>query len=382
MRRRPAHVVTVCAMALAQTVLISCDRGTSRAAPSPTPPPTSAAPTVARTTPLALPALTTRQLAGQRVIYSYKGTKPPAALLAKISSGEAAGVIFFAPNIPSKATLRKAVAALRAANAKSPVKAPLLLMTDQEGGKVRRLSGAPTLSAKQIGQSAHPDAAATDAGKGAAANLKSVGLNVNLAPVLDVYHKAGDFADSAGRSYSRDPAVVGRLGTDFIKAQQAAGVAATAKHFPGLGAATVHQNTDERPVTLNAYDETPYHPATQAGVRLVMLSWAVYPKLDAKRPAGLSRTIIQNELRTKVGFQGVTITDAIEAGALKNYGSVGNRGVLAADAGMDLLLFSGQDSTEGSRGLDALTAALTSGRLNRTAFQQAATRVLALRKAL
>jgi beta-N-acetylhexosaminidase len=379
MRRRPIQAGIVCAVSLAQTMLISCDRGTSRATVPPAAP-APASPTAG--TSAAVPKLTTAQLAGQRVVYSYRGSKPPATLLDRIRRGEAAGVIFFTANIPTKAKLRQAVAALNKANAQSPVKAPLLLMTDQEGGKVRRLSGAPTLSAKQIGRSAHPDAAATDAGKGAGQNLRSVGLNVNLAPVLDVYHKAGDFTDSAGRSFSSNPATVARLGTDFLKAQQATGVAATAKHFPGLGAATKSQNTDERPVTLKAYNETPYGPATTAGVRLVMLSWAVYPSLDSKRPAGLSHTIVQNELRQKAGFQGVTITDALEAGALKGYGSIPHRGVLAAEAGMDLLLYSAQDVNEGIGGLNELTKSLTSGRLDKTAYQQAVARVQALRAKL
>src|ERR1035437_770364 len=197
-------------------------------------------------------------------------------------------------------------------------------MTDQEGGKVRRLSGAPLLSEKQIGESANPGAEATKAGTGAGLNLHGVGMNVNLAPVLDVYRQAGDFADQYGRSYSMNPDVVAKLGADFIAAQQHAGVAATAKHFPGLGAATLSQNTDQRPVTLNVsrsslntIDESPYKAAIAAGVRLVMVSWAVYPALDPGLPAGLSSAIVEGELRQRLRFPGVTITDALEAGALE-----------------------------------------------------------------
>ncbi|MEO5873850.1 MAG: glycoside hydrolase family 3 N-terminal domain-containing protein, partial [Streptosporangiaceae bacterium] len=321
-----------------------------------------------------------------RIIYSYKGAVPPAALLNVIRRGEAAGVIFFRQNIPSKARLRKAVALLKKANAASPVRQPLLLMTDQEGGVVRRLPGAPTQSAKQVGLAANPKAAAAAAGTGAAANLRGVGLNVNLAPVLDVYRKQGDFADQFGRSFSRDPKTVGLLGSTFITAQQKAGVAAAAKHFPGLGTAPTKANTDLRPVTLKVSaatlrgtDEVPYGPALRAGTAMVMLSWAVYPALDATRPAGLSSTIIQKELRQRVGYSGVTVTDALEAGALKSYGSAGNRGLLAARAGMDLLLFSSQNIDQGLGGLTTLTAALTKGTLARPAAQAAAERVLRVR---
>jgi beta-N-acetylhexosaminidase len=389
----PSRAGAVCALAL--TALTSCGHNAApqgRTAGSPIPSATSAKPPAQtpRPTPrpaaTAAPGLTRQQLAGQRVIYSYKGTRPPAALLDLIRRGEAAGVIFFKPNVPTTARLRATVAELTKANAKSPVKAPLLLMTDQEGGQIRRLPGAPVPSAKQTGRSKNPQAA-TDTGRAAAANLKGLGLNLNLAPVLDVYRHPGDFTDQFGRSYSSDPVVAGRMGTAFLRAQQQGGVAATAKHFPGLGAAGAKQNTDEVPVTLHqsaatlrAVDERPYQSAVGAGVKLVMLSWAVYPALDGAHPAGLSRTIIQGELRKRLGFRGVTITDALEAGALKHMGSIAHRGVLAADAGMDLLLFSAQDVSEGVRGRDALSAALASGRLNQAAFQTAAQRVLALRR--
>jgi beta-N-acetylhexosaminidase len=305
-----------------------------------------------------------------------------------IRRGEAAGVIFFTQNIPSKAKLRVAVAAIKKANDKSPVKAPLLLMTDQEGGYVRRLSGAPTQSAKQVGASKDPVAAATTAGTSAAANLRSVGLNVNLAPVLDVYRKKGDFADRFGRSYSNDPAKVSLLSSAFIKAQQNAKVAAAAKHFPGLGTAPTNANTDLRPVTLKVsadtlrgVDQVPYTSALKAGTAMVMLSWGLYPALDPKRPAGLSSTIIRQELRGRVGFQGVTVTDALEAGALRSYGSVANRGLLAARAGMDLLLFSAQSISQGVSGLNALTSALSKGTLNRGDAEAAAQRILRVRVA-
>ena len=108
----------------------------------------------------------------------------------------------------------------------------------------------------------------------------------------------------------------------MIKAQQAGGVAATAKHFPGLGAAAASQNTDAGPVTLylslatiRSIDEVPFAAAIAAGVKLVMVSWAVYPAMGA-RPAGLSPNVVQGELRGRLDFTGVTITDALEAGAL------------------------------------------------------------------
>ena len=339
----------------------------------------------------AIGTLTASQLAGQHVIYSYSGLTPPAKLLTLISHGEAAGVIFFGDNIVGHAQISKVVAKLERADASSgnPVRAPLLLMTDQEGGLVRRLSGPPSLSEKQIGAAADPAAAATAAGSGAGRNLRSVGMNVNLAPVLDVYRQAGDFDDHEGRSYSTSPAVVSALGADFISAQQRLGVAATAKHFPGLGAATRAQDTDLRPVTLDlsqrtltTVDELPYKAAIAAGVRLVMVSWAVYPAFDRGVPAGLSSTIILGQLRQQLGFQGVTISDALEAGALRAFGSVPQRAVLATTAGIDLVLCSDGHVSEGEEAMAALESGYQAGRLPKSAFRASVQRVVALRSSL
>jgi beta-N-acetylhexosaminidase len=350
--------------------------GNGGASPSPSPSPGPA------TTKLSV-----TELAGARVIYSYAGLEPPASLLAQIRAGEVGGVIFFGSNISSLSQIDGVIKQLQTAAKASPEHLPLLLMTDQEGGQVRRLPGAPVLSEKQIGEQRDAAAAAAAAGTGAGRLLTSVGMNVNLAPVLDVYRTAGDFDDQFQRSYSSDPAKVATLGSAFVTAQQQTGVAATVKHFPGLGAATASQDTDERPVTLNvplaqlrSIDELPFRSAIQAGAKLVMSSWAVYPALDRARPAGLSSKVIEGELRGRLGFHGVTITDSIDAGALSPYGSLGNRAVLAANAGADLILCSQPSSgVQGITVVQALAHAISTGKVSKTATQTSVARILALR---
>jgi beta-N-acetylhexosaminidase len=401
-RARPLRAVTPLAVATCALALISCvgatggpaAAGQSSSARQPATASADSSPAghTAVASPGALPTLTPAQMAGQRVIYSYSGLNPPATLLNWIRHGEAGGVIFFGGNIASRAQIAGVIKKLDAANASAsnPLRAvPLLLMTDQEGGVVRRLPGRPVVSEKQIGEAAHPAAAAKAAGTGAGQNLAGVGMNVNLAPVLDVYRTPGDFDDQFGRSYSTNPQVVSALGADFIKAQQATGVAATAKHFPGLGAASSTQDTDARPVTLNVglhalrtVDEYPYRAAIAAGVKLVMVSWAVYPALAKDTPAGLSSAVVNGELRKRLGFRGVTITDALEAGALQAFGTTGHRATLAVRAGMDLILCSGQKASQGRLARTALATALSSGSLSASVFDAALTRVIALRTGL
>jgi beta-N-acetylhexosaminidase len=216
-------------------------------------------------------------------------------------------------------------------------------------------------------------------------------MNLNLSPVLDVYRQAGNFIDEFQRSYSSNPRTVATLGAAFISGQQRTSVAATAKHFPGLGSASRRQNTDLGPVTLNSslatlrnVDELPYKSAIAAGVKVIMSSWAIYPALDPHRPAGLSPTVIGSELRKRLGFKGVTITDGIDAGAVTPFGNLGKRAVLAATAGADLILCAttnpaNNTPAEGITARNAIVAALAHHQLSQSSAQQAAARILALR---
>ncbi len=300
-------------------------------------------------------------------------------------------MIFFGSNIASPEQLRATVGRLQRASAASPLHAPLLMMVDQEGGLVDRLPGPPVLSERAMGASSHGATLAAQAGSGAAANLIGAGITVDLAPVLDVYRQPGNFIDKYQRSYSMNPTTSARLGSAFITHLQEAGVAATAKHFPGLGAASTNQNTDAGPVALNLplselrrTDEKPYRSAISAGVKVVMLSWAVYPALDPRMPAGFSATVIGNELRGRLRFRGVTITDSLGAGAVARFGGYGERGVLAARAGEDLILCAtaspgGNTPDEGIDVLNSLSRALATHTVSRTAAEQAAARVIQLR---
>jgi beta-N-acetylhexosaminidase len=337
--------------------------------------------------------LSPEQQAGQRVIYSYNGLTAPSGLLNLIRHGDVGGVIFFSFNVSSPAQLRTVIGQMIAANSASSNPArqyPLLLMTDQEGGLVRRLPWAgPAQSEAQIGRSADPAASAAAAGSQAASALRGVGMNLNLAPVLDVYRQAGDFDDQFQRSYSMNPAVVATAGAAFVGAQQAGHVAATVKHFPGLGAATTTQDTDNEPVTidlpastLRVVDEYPYQAAFKAGAKFAMVSWARYPALDPRLPAALSPTIVQGELQGRLGFSGVTITDALGAGAIDAYGSLQNKTMLAARAGMDALLCTAIKPLPGWKCVAGLRSGYLDGALPRTAFQAQLAQLLQLRASL
>ncbi|WP_182348906.1 glycoside hydrolase family 3 N-terminal domain-containing protein [Tomitella gaofuii] len=381
---RRGTTVLAAAVALVGALLTG---GAASAAPAPALPDGSAASAAA------IPPQFARVLAGQHVIYSYSGPTPPPALFDAVRAGEAAGVVFFSDNIVSLDQIRGVAQDLQDAAMMSPIPVPLLLLTDQEGGQVRRLrlpgADGPAASASRVGAAADPAAAGSRTGHEAASALRTAGLNGNLAPVLGVHRAPGDFLDAYGRSYSSDPAVVAAAVGAFIGAQQADGIAATAKHFPGLGAAPAGANTDEEPVTipldagtLRNVDEAPYRAAIAAGVDMIMPSWAVYPALDPGAPAGLSSAILRGDLRGNLGYQGVIVSDAIEAGALAAFGDAGDRSVAALAAGQDLALCSSRDAAQGAQATGDLAAAITGGRLNLGDVLASTERVLALRLSL
>jgi beta-N-acetylhexosaminidase len=325
--------------------------------------------------------LTPAQLAGQRVVLGFHGTRPPRDLLRRVRRGEAAGVILFARNIRSRAQVRAMTAALQ--RRRPPGDPPLLVTIDQEGGLVKRLAGAPNRSAAAIGRSGSESLAAAE-GLGTARNLRGVGVNVNLAPVVDI-GRPGRIMRAQGRAFSSDPARVARLAAAFARGLREGGVAACAKHFPGLGGARHDQdrrnNTIRLPAErLRAEDYLPYRELAAEGLELVMTSTADYPALDS-RPAVFSRRIVVDELRERVGFEGVTITDSLGVESATRLGSPEARAVRAARAGNDLLLFASSYAA-GVRGADRLASDVEAGRLDRGAFEASAARVERLRAAL
>jgi beta-N-acetylhexosaminidase len=324
-------------------------------------------------------ALTNDQLAGTRVITGFPGRRPPPQLRRMISAGEVSGVIVFDRNVAGRHSVRRLTAKLQAIP--RPADEPLLVSVDQEGGLVRRLPGPPKLSAAEIG--ARGVSFAGRLGRATGRSLRTMGVNVDLAPVLDL-GRPGRAIEEEDRSFARAPGAVAALGGAFASGLAAGGVAATAKHFPGLGAARI--NTDDAvqrihlsAATLRRADQRPFASFADAGGGVVMLSTAIYPSLSGL-PASLSHEIATGELRDRLGFDGVSITDALGTVSARAFGGPGKTATAAAAAGTDLVLFTDLGSAAKAR--HALAAGLRDGKLRRTEFEASAGRVLALRASL
>lgn len=225
---------------------------------------------------------------------------------------------------------------------------PLLLAADQEGGEVRQLRGegfSKVPSAKVQAQMSSSEL--TAAAKGWAGELKAVGINVNLAPVTDTVPaeigRANEPIGKYARQYGSTPSTVTKASTAFLKGMIAGGVMGTVKHFPGLG--RVENNTDFNTTGITDSVATPEDPflapftaGVKAGAGLVMVSSARYPGLDAtKTQAMFSKPIMTDLLRDQLGFDGVVITDDINAKSVRSI-PAGKRAVDYIAAGGDILL--------------------------------------------
>jgi beta-N-acetylhexosaminidase len=318
----------------------------------------------------AVDRLTLSQQVGQTLVLRFAGTTAPGYVRRALRERRAAGVVLFRDNVVSPGQLRALTAALRAAGGRP------LVAVDQEGGDIRILPWAPPFSsapAQAAAGTVEQDARA------AARALRAAGVTVSLAPVADVPSVTG--AALAGRELGTSTEAVADAVRAAVEGWLAGGVAPTAKHFPGLGAAQV--NTDDGPATvtratdrLAAVDLPPFAAAVEAGVPLVMVGHARYPGVDGARIASQSPRVIAL-LRERLGFRGVVITDSMEAAASLATGTVEEASQRALEAGADLLLLTGRGSfTPVHRAL--LTAARRS-RVLRERVREAAARVLALK---
>jgi beta-N-acetylhexosaminidase len=327
---------------------------TSGAAATATPPPT-AAPTA---TPIASPDLDAlRRKIGRLLIVGFRGLEleSGSAIETALKAG-LGGVILFdrdqatggSRNIASPKQVRALTTALRAA-----ATTPLLIAVDQEGGRVARLTPAygfpDTRSEAAIGATDDPDEALA-AGRSMGRTMASVGIDLDLAPVVDLDIVPTNPAIGAlDRSFSKDPAVVAAMADAEIRGLHGAGVRAVLKHFPGLGSATANTDFDRVDVTDSWTDAEldPYRTLFGLGTPdAVMAAHIVQRHLDPKLPASLSPKVIDGLLRRQLGWTGPVMTDSLGADAITSVYARDEAVALALEAGNDLLLFANQGKYE------------------------------------
>lgn len=279
-------------------------------------------------------------LIGARLAVGFQGTEAIPELIAALRRLHAQSLVVFSRNITSPAQCARLVRTLE-----EGVGHPLWVMVDHEGGRIIRFSDGVTRfpDARTIGRTRDP-AWVERQGATEAEELRRLGVRVNLAPCVDVLVPGAD-PIIGDRSYGEDPARVATLGVARLRGLQAHGVAACAKHFPGLGAVPCDPHQTLPTIALDwaameAIHLPPFAAAIQAGVAMVMSSHVCYPGLGEPPglPATFSRRLIHELLRERLKFPGLILTDDLEMGALRSLCPIGEAAVRATEAGHDLLL--------------------------------------------
>jgi beta-N-acetylhexosaminidase len=276
---------------------------------------------------------------------------------------------------------------------KSYSKEPLLISVDQEGGLVSRLGPAAGFSErespKELGKKDEL-AKTTITAEGIAGDLQESGINLNLAPVVDLDLNPEGLISKSGRAFGPDPELVYRHARAFIAAHRRHRVLTALKHFPGKGSAGKDTHFELADVTSLYQDQEllPFSRLIGEGLAdLVMTSHISHRGWDEEYPVTLSPKVLQENLRTKLGYQGLIISDDLLMGAIVKRFSLEEAYVLAVQAGVDILLAS-NNSPEGDdphlfqRVYEALVKAAERGRVSLSRIEASYSRIHAVKKRL
>ncbi len=329
--------------------------------------------------------LSLEEKVGQLLMGGFPGPEPPDEFLRRIRGGKLGGVILFSDNYTSPEGIYSLIERLQEEAASGPHPFPLLIALDQEGGAVRRLGEpfTPFPSASLFGaigdaQLVRECAAAT------ARELRSVGVNMNLAPVVDILSEPGAKL-LAERSFGGSAELVARLGVAAVAGYQSEGVAATAKHFPGHGATTVdsHEALPRVDTSLDILlnrELLPYRALMApelpgGGAAAIMAAHVVFESVDFERPASSSARILGELLRGELRFRGLAMTDDLEMGAIGDPLRAAGEAVIA---GADMVLVA-KDKALQEGAYEAILKAAERGALRKRRLEEALHRVAALK---
>ena len=314
-------------------------------------------------------------------MFGFSGTELNDSIREVIREQKIGGVILFAANVADPDQVRDLCKSLQEWNRQEGSEFPLLIAIDQEGGKVSRI---PWLVERYPDPVllASPERSPDDAfhfGYGLAGELCRLGINVDLAPVLDILSNRENTL-LARRCLGSDAEKVACLGERLIRGLQSGGVLATGKHFPGHGDVKADSHyqlplCDCTLETLRQRELVPFVRAIQAGLEIIMTAHIQYTRLDAEYPATLSSRIIQGLLREQLGFQGLVITDDLTMKAVTNHFTPREAALAAAGAGADIVLVCHEPDRQ-MQTRDALLAGYQDNERIRSSIERASRRII------
>jgi beta-N-acetylhexosaminidase len=321
---------------------------------------------------------------GQLFMVGFEGTEVTPELAAWMETYGWGGVILFGRNVESPAQLLALTHDLQTAQRCGPM--PLLIAVDQEGGRVARLKAPFTAfpSAAMVGQTAS-EPLAFAIGRTLGRELRAVGINMDMAPVLDVLTNSANTV-IGDRAFGSDPRSVARLGVAFMRGLHAAGVLAVAKHFPGHGDTWLDSHvalplSERTEAQLRACELLPFQAAIAAGLQAIMTAHVIFNAWDRGHPATVSASILNGILRAELGFPGVIVSDDLEMAAVSETIAWEEVPLRALRAGVDLLLICHQRRRQ-EQAYTVVLRAIERGELPATLIDGALAKVQALKSRL
>lgn len=330
--------------------------------------------------------LSLEQRVGQMFMCGFHGQQADEQINQLIRDYHVGGVIYFRRNVESVDQINRLSADLQAIAAKAG-ELPLMISVDQEGGMVARIDkeGVTQVPGNMaLGATGNPDYT-LECAQILGHELKSIGIDMNLAPVLDVNNNVLNPVIGV-RSYGENAESVAAHGAAAIKGYQSRGVAATAKHFPGHGDTAVdsHLGMVTVPHERNRLDQVellPFRRAIEARVDAIMTAHVIFPAIEPEPiPATLSRKVLTGLLREEMGFDGIIITDCLEMHAISKPYGVAEAAIRAVEAGADLILVSHTLQDQISA-VEAVVEAVRTGRVDEATINQALERIISWKAA-
>ncbi|MFB9279964.1 beta-N-acetylhexosaminidase [Cohnella cellulosilytica] len=353
----------------------------SASSPSESVPPETTPPAEEDPIELLLAKMTLEEKVGQVIVAGIEGTRIDDKMKKLIAEQHVGGLIWYKNNFSDLKGSVQLVNELKRANDGNPL--PLFMSVDQEGGKVSRLPKDFTAmpDAVKVGRTGKPELA-EEMGALLSNELRLMGFNMNFAPVLDVNSNPANPVIGT-RAFGRDAESVATMGVAAMQGLQHGGTIAVVKHFPGHGDTSVDSHLELPSVgktiaELEKLEWIPFRAAIQEGTDAVMIAHILFPKIDPDSPSSLSKTVITDLLRDRLGYAGVVITDDMTMGAIaRNYG-IEDASLQSFLAGSDLLLVAhGYDTAR--KVYDRLLEAVNSGALPESRLDESLRRIIALK---
>jgi len=330
--------------------------------------------------------MTVKQMLGQKLFFGFHGTELSEEFKALIREYQIGNVILFLRNVESADQLRRLCVQIQEF-IREVTGYPAFIVIDQEGGVVTRLPAAAVTvpGAMAVAATGDPDNARIGA-EITVRQLRGLGANFNMAPVLDVNTNPANPVIGV-RSFGDDPMNVARYGEAAVRAYQDTGIFCCGKHFPGHGDTSVDSHLglpviDKTVEELEQAELIPFRRCIEAGIPAIMSSHILFPKIEKENiPGTMSRTIITDLLKKRLGFRGLVFSDCMEMAAIQKYYGTAQGTVAAFKAGVDL---AGLSSTIGLMRdtAKAVNEAADRGELDMEEIRESVEKILAFKKKL